>query len=162
MENTNDNKTSLPYINKVKKYNLISAYIDMFYKFDNFKGRSRRSEFFYATLLDIIIIVAYMMIFIFLGYFGYEYDFLTASETERLGIMYKFVYLIYCIITFIPRLSLTVRRLHDTGRSGWWLLVGLIPYGVFVVLLFLVTESDPCINKYGTNPKGQYYNKKVE
>jgi uncharacterized membrane protein YhaH (DUF805 family) len=48
----------------------------------------------------------------------------------------------------------SVRRLHDTNRTGWWLLVGLIPIlGVFVLLIFAVQDSQPGDNQYGPNPK---------
>jgi uncharacterized membrane protein YhaH (DUF805 family) len=48
----------------------------------------------------------------------------------------------------------TVRRLHDTGRTGWWILIGLIPViGGIVVLIFMVLDSEPGANQYGLNPK---------
>jgi uncharacterized membrane protein YhaH (DUF805 family) len=55
---------------------------------------------------------------------------------------------------FIPGLAVTVRRLHDTGRSGWWVLVGLIPViGFIILLVFMVLDSQPASNQWGPNPK---------
>lgn len=62
---------------------------------------------------------------------------------------------LYSIAVFIPSLAVTVRRLHDTGRSGWWLLLMFIPLiGPIILLVFLLTDSQPGTNKYGPNPKG--------
>lgn len=52
------------------------------------------------------------------------------------------------------RSAVSVRRLHDTGRSGWWLLIGLIPLaGAIVLLVFLCTDSEPGPNRFGPSPK---------
>jgi uncharacterized membrane protein YhaH (DUF805 family) len=54
----------------------------------------------------------------------------------------------------IPSISVSVRRLHDTSRSGWWLLIGLIPLiGAIVLLVFVCLDSTPGTNTYGPNPK---------
>ena len=60
---------------------------------------------------------------------------------------------IYVFAVFIPGIAVYVRRLHDTGRSGWWFLIILVPFGVFVLLVFLVEDSQADENKYGPNPK---------
>ena len=52
-------------------------------------------------------------------------------------------------------LAAAVRRLHDTGKSGWWILISLVPLvGFIVLLIFYVKDSDPGANAYGANPKG--------
>ncbi len=62
---------------------------------------------------------------------------------------------IYSLAVLIPSLAVGVRRLHDTGRSGWWLLIALIPLiGFIVLLVFMVSDSDSAANEYGENPKG--------
>jgi uncharacterized membrane protein YhaH (DUF805 family) len=62
--------------------------------------------------------------------------------------------LIWIIATIVPALAVLVRRLHDTGKTGWWALVGFIPLvGSIVLLVFTVTDSSPGENKYGTSPK---------
>lgn len=61
---------------------------------------------------------------------------------------------LFSLALFIPSLAVAVRRLHDIGRSGWWLLIGLIPLvGAFVLLVFAVQDSQPGSNAYGPNPK---------
>ena len=63
--------------------------------------------------------------------------------------------LVLLLIFFIPSLAVAVRRLHDTGRSGWWILLGLIPIiGAIVLLIFYLTDSQVGTNQFGPNPKG--------
>jgi uncharacterized membrane protein YhaH (DUF805 family) len=65
-----------------------------------------------------------------------------------------FLAIIYTLAVLIPALSVSVRRLHDTSRSGWWLLIGLVPLiGAIVVLVFTVQDSTPGGNDFGANPK---------
>ena len=60
---------------------------------------------------------------------------------------------IYALAVLIPSIAVSVRRLHDTGRSGWWLLIALVPIiGVIVLVIFMLQDSKP-ENQYGPNPK---------
>lgn len=62
--------------------------------------------------------------------------------------------LIYALAILIPGIAVAIRRLHDTGRSGWWILIGLVPLiGFIVLLVFYVQDSIPGDNEYGPNPK---------
>lgn len=62
---------------------------------------------------------------------------------------------IYTLAVLIPSLAVTVRRLHDIGRSGWWLLIAFIPLiGALILLIFTVLDSKPGSNQYGPDPKG--------
>lgn len=64
------------------------------------------------------------------------------------------LYLTYCLFIIMPSLAVAVRRLHDSGRSGWWILISLIPFlGGIWLLVLLLMDSDPGDNKYGPNPK---------
>ena len=59
------------------------------------------------------------------------------------------------VLITIPTLAVTVRRLHDTGKSGWWYLISFIPIGGLVLFIFTIQEGDPYANKYGNDPKGR-------
>lgn len=64
-----------------------------------------------------------------------------------LGTLYSFAIL-------IPAIAVSIRRLHDTGRSGWWFLICFIPLiGTIVLFVFMVLDSEPGENQYGPNPK---------
>ncbi len=68
--------------------------------------------------------------------------------------MLSLLSMVYGIALLLPSLGVTIRRLHDTGRSGWWLLIGLIPLlGAIVLLVFLATEGKAGANQYGADPK---------
>lgn len=57
------------------------------------------------------------------------------------------------LVLLIPLLAVTSRRLHDTGHSGWWQLIQLVPFGVILIIIWGVQDSDPGPNEYGPNPK---------
>jgi uncharacterized membrane protein YhaH (DUF805 family) len=61
---------------------------------------------------------------------------------------------LYALAVLIPSIAVTVRRLHDTDRSGWWILLGLIPLvGTIILLVFVCLDGTPGPNRFGTNPK---------
>lgn len=67
---------------------------------------------------------------------------------------YPLLYAVYVLAVFLPSLGVTVRRLHDTGRSGWWILIDLVPLVGFIILIvFLATEGNQTDNAHGPNPK---------
>lgn len=115
--------------------NYRQAIMTCFKKYIVFSGRARRSEFWYFQLFCFIA----MLVFTYWG---------TKSELmDTLGIIFFFA-------TLLPILAVTVRRLHDLGRSGWLILVALIPFiGVFVVLFWATQEGNPDHNQYGPSPK---------
>jgi uncharacterized membrane protein YhaH (DUF805 family) len=61
--------------------------------------------------------------------------------------------LLYFVAVLMPAVAVTIRRLHDTGRSGWWILFGLVPVLGLIVLFFLFQGSETGQNRYGPNPK---------
>jgi serine/threonine protein kinase len=126
----------------------------------DFKGRARRKEFWYFTLFNYLVIFILCMIGgIIGGAIGesesYYYDTYYVSLVEEymiFGILCA--YIPYMIAILLPYLAVSVRRLHDTGKSGWWLLINLIPYlGSAVFLVFMCLDSNAKINKWGLDPK---------
>ena len=115
-------------------------YIDAWKNYANFQGRARRKAFWMFALFNIIAIVALTMVE---GLIGLRGD-------AGYGILSG----LYSLAVILPAIALAVRRLHDTGRSGWWLLIGLVPLvGPIVLIVFYVTDSQPGTNQYGPNPK---------
>ena len=111
-------------------------YLEVLRNYAVFSGRARRTEYWMFTLFNIIIAAAIGVVEGFLGSPG-------------------FLGMLYALGVFIPTLAVSVRRLHDTGRSGLWLLIGLVPLiGFIVLLVFFVQDSVPGQNQYGMNPKG--------
>lgn len=116
-------------------------YLQVLQKYAVFSGRARRKEYWFFILFNFIIALV-------LGFI----DNLFGTVTAETGI--GFLSGFYSLAVLIPGLAVAVRRLHDTDRSGWWLLISLIPViGVLVILFFLVLDSQPGDNQYGANPK---------
>lgn len=79
------------------------------------------------------------------------------GDSRIVTLLLGIVMIIYVLIVFIPSLAVTVRRLHDTGKSGWYILLNLIPYvGGLIIFIFTVMDSEPGENKWGPNPKEDY------
>jgi uncharacterized membrane protein YhaH (DUF805 family) len=112
----------------------------------NFNGRARRSEYwFIALFLGLTTIGASI---IDSAIFVDDIDTLLATGG------WGPVGLIWTLAVLLPSFSVLVRRLHDTGRSAWWLLIGLVPIaGVIVLFVFSVFDSSPGENNYGRSPK---------
>jgi len=110
-------------------------------KYAEFSGRSRRAEYWYYVLFYVLILVGLSIIDSATGMFDAERGVGVLSSLFALG-------------TLIPTIAVTVRRLHDTDRSGWWILLELVPViGGIVVLVFTCLDGTPRSNKYGPNPK---------
>jgi uncharacterized membrane protein YhaH (DUF805 family) len=111
------------------------------HKYADFSGRARRSEYWYFLLFYILIDIALMLVDNLVGWFNAD---------AGIGVLSG----LFTLALFIPSLSVAVRRLHDTDRSGWWLLIGLIPLiGGIVLLVFFVQDSQAGTNRFGPNPK---------
>ena len=110
-------------------------------KYATFTGRSRRSEYWFFGLFYLIFVVALAFVDGLAG---------TYDQASGAGLFSS----IFALALFIPSLAVAVRRLHDTDRSGWWLLISLIPLiGAIVILVFVLMDSTPGENRYGPNPK---------
>ena len=108
-----------------------------------FGGRARRKEYFYFQLFNFIIIIVFLLLDILIY---------NISDENLLGIFTG----AYSLGIFIPNIAVTFRRLHDTGRSGWWLLINFVPMvGTLIYLFFLFSDSQPEENQYGPFPKSE-------
>ncbi|MFB7776644.1 DUF805 domain-containing protein [Streptomyces bauhiniae] len=109
-------------------------YVDVLKKYAVFSGRARRQEYWMFTLFSLIISIV-----------------LTILDN---ALDINFLAGIYALAVLVPSLAVGVRRLHDTSRSGWWLLLVLIPFiGAIVLIVFFAIEGKPEANEYGPNPK---------
>lgn len=121
-------------------------YLSVLGNYAKFTGRARRSEFWYFHLFNSVFIIVAMILD---NLFGTNFD-MGYGVTSPYGI----IYLIYCLVVFLPSLAVSVRRLHDVGKSGWMLLVSFIPLvGAIWLIVLAVTDSQPGSNKWGENPK---------
>lgn len=116
----------------------------------NFNGRARRKEYWMYTLILTVLLIALMAIMFSALSLSDE----TRIETGPSGYLTVLLLFVFLVVHFIPSLALTVRRLHDTGKSGWWYLIVFVPYlGNFVIFIFTLIDGDEGENKYGPNPK---------
>ena len=114
--------------------------------YTNFSGRARRSEYWFIQLFLILTNLAVAAIDLALMNGDFE-RFIANGGGGIVG-------LIWILATIVPAVAVLVRRLHDTSRSGWWALIGLLPIvGGIVLLVFTVQDSDSGDNKYGASPK---------
>ncbi len=124
-----------------KKNNPMNWYAQVMKKYADFEGRARRTEFwmFYLINLGIQLLAALM-------------DYLLGTTLGEMP--YGVIYLLYGLAVFVPSLAVSVRRMHDIGRSGLTLLLGIVPViGAVLLLLFALNDSQPGENKWGPNPK---------
>ena len=109
-------------------------YLEVLKKYAEFDGRARRTEYWMFALINIIVSLV-----------------LTFLLGRVLG---GVIPALYSLAVLLPAIGVSIRRLHDTGRTGWWLLIGLVPViGGLVLLVFMVLDSDPGENQYGPSPK---------
>lgn len=112
-----------------------------FQKYVTFKGRARRSEYWWFCLLNCIVSIVTLVL-------DYQMD--TINIELGLGALSG----LYTLLVFLPGLAVSVRRLHDTGHSGWLYLLIIIPIlGALFLLYFFVSDSAPEENRYGKSPK---------
>lgn len=105
-------------------------FIESLKKYAVFEGRSHRTEYWMFTLVVFIISILLGLI-------------------EAISGM-NFIGTLFSLAIFIPGIAVTIRRLHDIGRSGWWIFIGLIPIiGFIVLLVWAVRKSDEGVNRFG-------------
>ncbi|SFO87987.1 Uncharacterized membrane protein YhaH, DUF805 family [Geodermatophilus dictyosporus] len=102
-------------------------------RYADFTGRARRAEYWWFALFSVVVVTVAAIIDAILGF--------------------PVLQLIVSLGLVVPSLAVGVRRLHDTDRSGWWLLIGLVPFGGIVLLVFYCLEGQRHPNRYGSDPK---------
>jgi uncharacterized membrane protein YhaH (DUF805 family) len=120
----------------------MSGYLEVLKKYAVFDGRAGRKEYWYFNVFSFFIIIVLSVIDMMTG---------TFNVTVGLGLLGG----LYTLAVLIPGIAVSVRRLHDTDRSGLWLLINAIPIiGMLVFLVFTAQNSTPGDNQYGSNPTG--------
>lgn len=110
-------------------------YLKVLKNYVGFSGRARRKEYWMFVLFNLIVSAGLVIL-----------EFILDIKSV--------LTVIYSLAILLPSLAVTFRRLHDTGRSGWWILIGLIPFiGGIVLLVFDCLDSESNDNQYGPNPK---------
>lgn len=110
-------------------------YLSVLKNYAGFSGRARRKEYWMFVLFNMIIAIGLGVIE---GLFG---------SPGILGGLYS-------LAVLVPSIAVSMRRLHDTGRSGWWMLIGFVPLlGAIVLLIFFIQDGMQGSNQYGSSPK---------
>lgn len=107
--------------------NPFGAFLEMWVRAFDFSGRTRRAAYWGAAIIALVISLI-------------------------LGFLFPYADVIFSILAAIPMLSMAVRRLHDIDKRGWWILLGLIPFGGIALLVLLLMDSDGA-NRFGDSPK---------
>ncbi len=102
-------------------------------QYATFSGRARRKEYWFFFLFYLLIFIGLSLLDAILGF----------------GLLSS----LFALAMLVPSVAVAVRRLHDTGRTGWWVLIGLVPVVNLLLIYFMVLDSDPGTNAYGPNPK---------
>ena len=120
----------------------MNYYLKALQNYANFNGRARRSEYWYFFLFNVIFAFAAMIL-----------DNVAGLAND---LTYGPIYGLYALFAFLPGLAVADRRMHDIGKSGWMILVALIPLigGIWILILF-ATEGHKGENEYGPDPKEQ-------
>ncbi|GAA4671352.1 DUF805 domain-containing protein [Phytohabitans rumicis] len=114
-------------------------------KYVEFGGRARRAEYWWFVLFSVLLGIVTSILDVALGT-DFEGSFMSSGLFS----------LIANLALLLPSLAVAVRRLHDIDRSGWWILIGLIPLvGVIVLLVFSLQDGTPGPNRFGPSPKHQ-------
>jgi uncharacterized membrane protein YhaH (DUF805 family) len=117
-------------------------YLEALRKYATFTGRARRKEFWFFQLFVLLIVMVLSLADRMLGMLDDETGFGPLSG-------------LFSLAMFIPSLAVSVRRLHDTDRTGWWALLYFVPLlGFLVLLVFFILDGTRGTNRFGEDPKG--------
>ncbi|EGT3574040.1 DUF805 domain-containing protein [Citrobacter amalonaticus] len=111
-------------------------YLSVIKNYTGFSGRARRKEYWMFVLINMIICAVLNVI------------------QSVIGMETPYISIIYSLGVLLPSIAVAIRRLHDTDRSGWWLLLSLIPViGTIVIIVFLCQNGTAGNNRFGADPK---------
>jgi len=114
-------------------------YTSVLKNYVTFSGRARRQEYWMFALINFLISLALTIV-------------------EMVADLPQILSGLYSLFVFLPSLAVAIRRLHDTGKSGWWFLIVFIPIvGAIILLVFMCLDSEEGTNQYGPNPKSAGY-----
>lgn len=120
----------------------MNYYLEAFRKYAEFSGRARRSEYWFFTLFNVLI----TLVLALLG--ANLVRLLGLNANGSLGLAY-----LYLLVSLLPTVAVSVRRLHDIGLSGWWYLIVFVPLGGLVLTILAIVDSQAGANRFGPNPK---------
>lgn len=125
------------------KVDFATAVTRAFSKYATFKGRASRSEYWFFLLANLVVILSVIMLSALVGVDS-------NGDPTAIGSILGVALIVWYIGSFLPTLGLLVRRLHDTGHSGWFYWIVLIPFvGAIILLVSLVKKGDVIPNQYG-------------
>jgi uncharacterized membrane protein YhaH (DUF805 family) len=111
----------------------VNWYLEVLKKYAVFEGRAPRREYWWYTLFSTIVVVVLFAL-------------------GRVSVVFTVLAAVYALATFVPTIAVACRRLHDTNKSGWLQLIGIIPFGGLVLIVLYCLGSDPGSNRHGPNP----------
>ena len=104
-------------------------------RYAKFDGRAGRAEFWWYVLANVVVYVALAIL-------------------AQISGIFLILYILYGLAMLVPSIAVAIRRLHDTDKSGWLLLIGLVPFiGAIILLVFYAIEGTPGPNQYGAGPE---------
>lgn len=126
-------------IHHIRQEFVVQWYMRVLRRYSDFRGRAHRTEYWMFTLVSVLISIALAFVDAVLG-----------LEVGGFGLLG----LIYGLAVLLPSLAVGARRLHDTGRSGWWQLIQIVPViGIIVLVVFLATDGHHGANTHGPDPR---------
>lgn len=118
-------------------------YLKVLKNYVGFDGRARRKEYWMFTLFNLIIMVALMAL-----------QMMATSISEGATMAVSLLLMLYALGVLLPSVAVTIRRLHDIDKSGWWILIAFVPFvGGLILLVFEVMEGTRGDNRFGADPK---------
>jgi uncharacterized membrane protein YhaH (DUF805 family) len=114
---------------------VLDYYAEVIRKYAVFDGRAGRAEYWWFFLANLIV-------YFVLGFLS-----------SMAGTVFTVLMVLYALAIFLPSLGVTIRRLHDTNRSGWWIFIGVVPViGAIALLVFYASQGTGGENRYGAAP----------